>query len=113
MKQLVGNIDEAVEELKHKYEEAKKLDFVFSPVAYALYHTWKKYDDLFFSIAGNTRKEDNASKVIHCRECSWYDENTKHQVRCRCKINGIDEGLVRCGPDDYCSHAEPKAGKVN
>lgn len=31
--------------LDKKYAEAKKLPFVRDPMAWALYHTWKEFDD--------------------------------------------------------------------
>lgn len=31
--------------LDKKYAEAKKLPFVRNPLAWALYHTWKEFDD--------------------------------------------------------------------
>lgn len=58
MRQSACNIDDAIEELKHKYEEAKKLEFVYNPVAYALYHTWKKYDDLISKVVMGSRGEN-------------------------------------------------------
>ena len=38
-------LDEAIETLKVKYEEAKSLDYVGRPISYALYHTWEEVDD--------------------------------------------------------------------
>ena len=38
-------LEKAIELLKNEYEEAKKLSFVQKPLAYALYHTWKKVDE--------------------------------------------------------------------
>lgn len=35
----------AINELKKQYEKAKKLDFVKKPIAYALYKTWKIFDE--------------------------------------------------------------------
>ena len=32
-------------ELKKQYARAKKLDFVKKPIAYALYQTWKMFDE--------------------------------------------------------------------
>lgn len=31
--------------LEKKYAEAKKLPFVRNPMAWALYHTWREFDD--------------------------------------------------------------------
>lgn len=39
------DLDKAIELLKSEYERAKKLEFVKNPLAYALYHTWKKVDN--------------------------------------------------------------------
>lgn len=45
MKISLDNIlDDAMQDIGKAYEEAKKLEFVNDPIAYALYHTWKKYD---------------------------------------------------------------------
>lgn len=41
---LKGEILEAVEMLKEKYEEAKKISYINKPFEYALYHTWKEFD---------------------------------------------------------------------
>lgn len=38
-------LEKAIGILKKKYERAKQLDFVRDPLAYALYHTWKKVDE--------------------------------------------------------------------
>jgi hypothetical protein len=38
-------LEKAIELLKAEYEEAKKQPFVQKPLAYALYHTWKKVDE--------------------------------------------------------------------
>jgi hypothetical protein len=38
-------LEKAIELLKAEYEEAKKQSFVIKPLAYALYHTWKKVDE--------------------------------------------------------------------
>nr|DAG60508.1 MAG TPA: hypothetical protein [Caudoviricetes sp.] len=35
----------AVSILDKKYAEAKKLPFIRDPLAWALYHTWKEFDD--------------------------------------------------------------------
>ncbi len=37
--------DDVIELLKEQYERAKQLSFVLNPLAYALYHTWKIYDE--------------------------------------------------------------------
>ena len=42
--ELKGEILEAVEMLKEKYEEAKKISYINKPFEYALYHTWKEFD---------------------------------------------------------------------
>lgn len=41
---LKEEILEAVEMLKEKYEEAKKISYINKPFEYALYHTWKEFD---------------------------------------------------------------------
>ena len=38
-------IDGAIAELRRQYEAALKLDYVYNPVAWALYQTWKKADN--------------------------------------------------------------------
>ena len=38
-------LEKAIEMLKKEYERAKGLDFVRNPLAYALYHTWRKVDE--------------------------------------------------------------------
>ena len=38
-------LEKAIEMLKAEYEKAKKQEWVFDPIAYALYHTWKKVDE--------------------------------------------------------------------
>lgn len=37
-------LEEAKELLDEEYERAQRLDFVHSPLAYALYQVWKKAD---------------------------------------------------------------------
>lgn len=37
--------EEAMSILDKKYAEAKKLPFVRDPLAWALYHTWREFDD--------------------------------------------------------------------
>lgn len=37
-------LDEAIELLKQNYEEAQNMKQVLSPIAYALYQTWKEFD---------------------------------------------------------------------
>ena len=38
-------LEKAIELLKEEYEKAKNQPFVQKPLAYALYHTWKKVDE--------------------------------------------------------------------
>ena len=38
-------IEKAIEMLKAEYERASTLSFIRNPIAYALYHTWKRFDD--------------------------------------------------------------------
>lgn len=46
-------IDDAIKTLKDMYEIAQKMPFVFNPVAWALYQTWKVYD-----LKGKKREEN-------------------------------------------------------
>mgnify|MGYP003292560188 CR=1 FL=1 len=46
-------LEKAIELLKAEYEKAKKQPFVQKPLAYALYHTWKKVDEKL----NNNRKD--------------------------------------------------------
>lgn len=46
-------LEKAIELLKSEYEDAKKQPFVVKPLAYALYHTWKKVDEK----SNNIRKD--------------------------------------------------------
>ena len=46
-------LEKAIKLLQKEYEEAKKEPFVQKPLAYALYHTWKKVDEKL----NNKRKE--------------------------------------------------------
>lgn len=39
------DINAAIRDLKKLHEQACKKDFVRNPLAYALFHTWKKYDN--------------------------------------------------------------------
>ena len=34
-----------IRDLKKLHERAREMDFVRSPLAYALFHTWRKYDN--------------------------------------------------------------------
>ena len=38
------NLDEAIEILKEEYEKANQLPWVWSPIAYAMYHAWERVD---------------------------------------------------------------------
>lgn len=40
----MNELDEAIEMLQQNYEEAQKHEQVLSPIAYALYYTWKEFD---------------------------------------------------------------------
>lgn len=52
---------------------------------------------------------DNHGILTRCKDCNWYDAESVHTVRCRCKDkHGIDRGLVTCDPNDYCSYAVRK-----
>lgn len=50
-------LEQAIELLKTEYEEAKKQPFVLKPLAYALYHTWKKVDEKLNKIGKEREKE--------------------------------------------------------
>ena len=39
-------IEKAIEILKAEYERAKNMKYVQKPLAWALYHTWKKVDEM-------------------------------------------------------------------
>ena len=43
MKELT--LDKVIKMLEEEYERAKKLEYVQHPLAWALYHTWKKVDE--------------------------------------------------------------------
>ena len=43
-KSKVSDIGHAVLDLIEEYNIAKEAEYVRNPVAYALYHTWRKYD---------------------------------------------------------------------
>lgn len=38
-------LERAIQLLQREYEKAQKLDFVFNPIAFALYKVWKMADD--------------------------------------------------------------------
>ena len=38
-------MEKVIELLEQEYEKAKNLEYVRDPLAYALYHTWKKVDE--------------------------------------------------------------------
>lgn len=38
-------LQKAIKYLEEEYERAKALDFVISPICYALYRTWKRFDE--------------------------------------------------------------------
>lgn len=38
-------LDDVVEVLTNNYEDALKMEHVVNPLAYALYYTWKHYDE--------------------------------------------------------------------
>lgn len=38
-------IDKAIKILKEQYEKAQKIDWVRNKIAYALYQTWKIFDE--------------------------------------------------------------------
>lgn len=40
-----GSIDQAINDLRNRYEYAKADSAIINPVAYALYHTWRKFDN--------------------------------------------------------------------
>lgn len=38
-------LDKVIKVLKEQYEKAKKIGWIRNPIAYALYQTWKIFDD--------------------------------------------------------------------
>ena len=38
-------LKKVVKRLHENYAKAKSLAFVYNPIGWALYHTWKRYDD--------------------------------------------------------------------
>lgn len=41
----MAELTKAIKILKEQYEKAKKIGWVRNPIAYALYQTWKIFDD--------------------------------------------------------------------
>lgn len=41
---MPDELAKAVQLLEREYERAKRLEFVYNPIAYALYQTWKVAD---------------------------------------------------------------------
>lgn len=39
-------LEKAIKTLEAEYERAKKIPYVQKPLAWALYHTWKKVDEM-------------------------------------------------------------------
>jgi hypothetical protein len=42
---IMNELDKAIELLEQNYEEAEGKDWIESPIAYALYQTWKVFDE--------------------------------------------------------------------
>ena len=42
--EVLPELRKTVELLHNEYEKAKQLDFVYDPIAYAVYQTWKAVD---------------------------------------------------------------------
>ena len=45
---LDPELTKAVELLNSEYQTAKNMEYIISPVAFALYSTWKKVDDVSY-----------------------------------------------------------------
>ena len=41
---MKNELEKAIEILRKEYEKASKQTFVYIPIAYALYHTWRYFD---------------------------------------------------------------------
>ena len=41
-------LQKAIQLLESEYERAKKIEYVYNPIAYALYKVWRMADDLSF-----------------------------------------------------------------
>lgn len=37
-------LERAIEDLKREYERALKIEYIRNPLAWALYHVWRKYN---------------------------------------------------------------------
>ena len=48
-------LEQAIKALETEYERAKKLEWVYNPLAYALHRVWRKADT---SKQGRPRKDD-------------------------------------------------------
>lgn len=55
---IMNEIDEAVKIVRSEYEKALDLDFVNDPVAYALYHSWRRYE-LIHKLEEQREKKQN------------------------------------------------------
>ena len=40
-----SGIDNVIEEIRNAYEEGKNMRFIKDPIAYALWVTWKRYEE--------------------------------------------------------------------
>lgn len=40
-----SGIDNVIEEIRNAYEEGKNMGFIKDPIAYALWVTWKRYEE--------------------------------------------------------------------
>ena len=52
-------LEQAIKMLETEYERAKKLKYVFNPLAYALYQVWKKSDSKVCRQFEEKKRSDN------------------------------------------------------
>lgn len=94
-------IGKAIGDLIANYEDAIHTDFVYKPISYALYQTWKKWDE-----KEEPRKTKNSSNPVcsdcgkpiigdymwtyygqpYCKDCAYKHENEE-------KLMGIPIGI--------------------
>ena len=56
------NLKKAIEELTAEYNKSVENDYVLKPMAYTLYHLWKKWDAKEHSRVSNTSAESEEEK---------------------------------------------------
>jgi len=56
------NLKKAIEELTAEYNKSVENDYVLKPMAYTLYHLWKKWDAKEHSRVSNTSAESEGEK---------------------------------------------------